>query len=246
MRNHEWLLTTHTLDVKDILLARGTILVKGKCFKIRSADKRHFTARVHWAPVFITNNVVKETLGDYAEVNSIKHELYTDAGLNGIATGVRQVVLTGDRHQVQHILQVVDPDTAEVWNCLVTIAGRPPMCLRCKKVGHVRKNCDTPSCRHHGQYGHATEGCSADKASKAKTSYASVVLNVPQIDIDESDMIDRTDEGDETDGTGLTEVTELRNDSARHFKTLPGIKNYFHFRYTQCYLPVLSTVPVIE
>ena len=40
-------------------------------------------------------------------------------------------------------------------------------------------------------------------------------MNVPQIDIDESDMTDRTEEGVETDGTVLTEVTELRNDSAR-------------------------------
>ena len=145
MRNHEWLLTTHTLDVKDVLLARGTILVKGKCFKIHSADKRHFTARVHWAPVFITNNVVKETLGDYAEVNSIKHELYTDAGLNGIATGVRQVVLTGDRHQVPHILQVVDPDTAEVWNCLVTIAGRPPCVCDARRWGTLGNTVTPPS-----------------------------------------------------------------------------------------------------
>ena len=29
------------------LLARGTLSVKGKQFKIKSADKRHFTARVH-------------------------------------------------------------------------------------------------------------------------------------------------------------------------------------------------------
>ena len=132
-RNHEWLVTTHTVDDKDRLLARGTIQVKGKCFRIKSANKRHFTARVHWAPVFITNNIISETLGDYVKAKTIKHEVYTDAGLNGIAMGVRQVVLTGDRHQVPHVLRVVDPDSAEVWNCLVTIAGRPPMCLRCKR-----------------------------------------------------------------------------------------------------------------
>ena len=55
---------------------------------------------VHWAPVFITNNVIRETFGDYAKVKSIKHEVYTDAGLDGIATGVRKVLMVGDRHQL--------------------------------------------------------------------------------------------------------------------------------------------------
>ncbi|KAK2169813.1 hypothetical protein NP493_1176g00020 [Ridgeia piscesae] len=71
--------------------------------------------------------------------------------------------------------------------------------------------------------------CSAEKASNAKKSYASVVVNVPQIDIDESDMTDRTDEGDETDGTDLTEVTELRNDSARRTESAePGRRRPQH------------------
>ena len=89
-------------------------------------DNKKVIDRVHWAPVFITNNVIRETFGDYAEVKSVKHEVYTDAGLDGIATGVRKVLMVGDRHQVPHVLEVVDPDTAEVCKCLVTIAGRPP------------------------------------------------------------------------------------------------------------------------
>ena len=59
--------------------------------------------------------------------------------------------------------------------------------------------------------------CSAEKASNAKKSYASVVVNVPQIDIDE------------TDGTDLTEVTELRNDSARRTESAePGRRRPQH------------------
>ena len=161
-----------TEEDKETLLSRGTVQVNGKSFKIKSAARRHFAARVHWVPVFITNNVIRKTFGDYAEVKSFKHEVYTDAGLDGIATGVRKVLMVGDSHQVPHVLQVVDPDNAEVWKCLVTIAGRPPLCLRCKKIGHVRKSCTTPSCRHHRQYGHATEGCSAEKAQRNRKSVA--------------------------------------------------------------------------
>ena len=221
-RNHEWLVTMCTEEGKETLLSRGTVQVKGKCFKIKSADRRYFSARVHWAPLFITNNVIRETLGDYAEVKSLKHEVYTDAGLDGIATGVRKVLMVGDRHQVPHVLQVVDPDTAEVWKCLVTIAGRPPMCLRCKQIGHVRKSCTTPYCRHHRQYGHATEGCSAEKAQRNRKSYASAVASSSQVDFEETELL--AQEIDGTDETGEARPPVLRNagavsNSVRHSKT---------------------------
>ena len=129
--------------------------------------------RMRWAPVFVLNSDIYTALRPFAEVTAMKHDMYVDARLEGVATGVRTVVLYGDKHQVPHIIQVVDPDTAAVWNCLVTIPGHPPMCLRCKVVGHVRKNCNTPYCRHHRQYGHATEGCRAVKAiKKSRKSYA--------------------------------------------------------------------------
>ena len=154
-RNHEWPATMYTEADKGSLLALDLVTVKGKSFKIKSANRRHFTARVHWAPVFITNSVISETLGDYAEMKPIRHKLYTDACLEGTATGVRNVVPVGERYQVPCGLQVVDPHTEEVGDCLVTIAGHPPLCLWCRNTGHARKSCTTPYCRHHRQYGHA-------------------------------------------------------------------------------------------
>ena len=198
--------------------------MKGKLFKIKPADRRHFVDRVHWAPVFVTNDEIDKVISQYAEVRSIKHELYADAGLEGVATGVRNLVSVGDRHQVLHIVHIVDPDTREVWDCLVTIPGRPPMCLRCKKVGYVQKNCNTPFCRHHGQYGHVTEGCSAEKAKKSKRSYASVaaVVNVPLIDMEESGQTE-TDEDNETNDIDGTAVTGLHNDGVRQIASAePG------------------------
>ena len=94
------------------------------------------------------------------------------------------------------------------------IPARPPMCLRCKVVGHVRKNCNTPYCRYHKQYGHATEGCSAEKAAKSKTSYASVTKGsyIAMEGLGETEDMDETDETDDIDGTAGTVATGLRND----------------------------------
>ena len=31
---------------------------------------------------------------------------------------------------------------------LITTPGRPPLCLKCHKTGHIRQNCLTPFCHH--------------------------------------------------------------------------------------------------
>ena len=110
--------------------------------------------------------------------------MYSEEGLENVATGVRSVVMVGDRHQVPHLLSVTDPDTKETWELLVTIPGRPPMCLKCRYTGHVRKDCATPFCRHHGSYGHTTESCSAEKAEVGKRSYANVAKRKIVLDLE--------------------------------------------------------------
>ena len=52
---------------------------------------------------------------------------------------------------------------------LCVITGRKPLCLKCKGVGHYRRDCTTPYCRHHDAYGHDSEGCSAAKSYAAAT-----------------------------------------------------------------------------
>ena len=146
-RNQEWYVTMTTVEHKDSLLVRGTLTVKDKQFRIKSADTRKFTARVHWGPVYVTNPEVAAALSKYAEVTAISHIMSSEEGLENVATGVRSVVMVGDRHQVPHLLSVIDPDTKETWELLVTIPGRPPMCLKRRHTGHVRKDCATPFCR---------------------------------------------------------------------------------------------------
>ena len=183
-KNNDWIVTLNSSDAKDKLKMQGTLEVKGKTFKVRSADKRNFTARVHWAPVYITNSDVRDALSKYAEVSAIKHEMSTDAGFEEVAMGVRTVVMVGDRYQLPHFLPVIDPDTDERWDLLVTIPGRAPLYLKCKHTGHVRRDCAMPYCRHHGTYGHTTVGCSAEKAEASKKSYVSAVQRKITIDLE--------------------------------------------------------------
>jgi len=74
-----------------------------------------------FGPMFILNSDIVDALCGHAKVKCIKHEMSTCLGLEGVATGVGNVVMVGNRNQVPHLLSVHDPDTGDIWECLVTI-----------------------------------------------------------------------------------------------------------------------------
>ena len=185
--------------------------MKGKQFRIKSADKRHFTTRIHWAPMFVTNADIVESLKFYTpEVKAIRHEMCTTPGFEKVATGVRLVEFVGDRNVLPHLFLVCYPDCQESWDLLLTVAGRPPLCLKCKGTGHLRKNCKTPFCRHHQQYGHTSESCSAEKAKQG--SYASAARKAGGgIELRQFTDVDfDTDDEETTTGTNIRTATPSR------------------------------------
>ena len=181
--------------------------MKGKSFKIKSADRRHFVTRMHWALVFVTNDEIDTVISQYAEVRSIKHELYVDAGLEGVATGVRIMVLVGDRHQVPYIIQIVDPDTREVWDCLVTIPGRPQCVCCARKLDTCARTATRPSAATMVNMSH-DRGVQHRESEENQTfvCYCSCCF---ECSIDRQTV---TDEDNETDDIDRTAATGLRND----------------------------------
>ena len=59
---------------------------------------------------------------------------------------------------------VVNPTTCESFELLLVMAGRKPLCLRCRREGHYRRDCTTAYCRFHAEYGHSAEECSAARS----------------------------------------------------------------------------------
>ena len=168
-RNTEWHLAVKDQNTKDRFMAAACLNVKGYSFRVRSADHTQFVVRVHWAPGSVPHEAIDTSLGLYGTVVTSANEQSTVAGFEGVATGIRSVVMSGNRDQIPHLLQVADPVTAENYKLLCVITGRKPLCLKCKHTGHYRRDCTKPYCRHHDAYGHDSEGCSAAKSYAAAT-----------------------------------------------------------------------------
>ena len=168
-RNSEWFLSLRSDVAKDKMLSAGSMKVRGTIFYVSSADKSQFPARVHWAPPFIPNAAIAQVLQETCTVQSMKMETSTAKGFEGIPTGIRRLVLAGNRDEIPHTFFIVNPKTGERYELLVVIAGRSPLCFRCKQTGHYRSECFTAYCRKCGIYGHAFETC------KSAATYSSAV-----------------------------------------------------------------------
>ena len=80
------------------------------------------------------------------------------------------MVVSQRKQDIPHIIPLLhEGDKSDL---LVKIAGRQPLCLRCRHNGHFRRECTTPFCRHCAQFCHLTETCAA------AGSYASALREV--------------------------------------------------------------------
>ena len=152
-KNSEWYLVLKDQATKDKLMLASYVAVKEVNFRIRSADSSQFIVRVHWAIPFIPSSAITKTLNElckYTHVLSIADEKLSQKGFEGVTTGVRSIVMTGDSREVPHIMHVVNPTTCGTYELILTMVGRKPLCLRCRREGHFRRDYTTPYCRHHG------------------------------------------------------------------------------------------------
>ena len=131
------------------------------------------------------------------KVHAINFEKCSSKGFEGVRTGVRSVVMSGWKQDILHIILLLHEN--EKSELLVTIAGRQPLCLRCRQEGHYRRECSTTFCRRCSQYGHLSETCAA------AGSYASALREVTRATVAES-AVNIEEEEMEVEGVNVTEV----------------------------------------
>ena len=194
--NHSWFLRTTSSAAKDKLLSAGFITVKGHRATIHSCSAQDVTIRLHWLMYGVTEASIQSALSSYGEIKTVTWEKTTEKGLEHSYTGVVRVCMklkdnvTVDK--IPHVTLIAGSPS------LLIIKDRPPMCLRCKNVGHIRRHCDVPWCRRCNSYGHPAEECRGK-------SFSSVVGN-------NSQQVANTEEAE--DFQMETEETSANNDAA--------------------------------
>jgi len=111
---------------------------RGSTYSVTRYDKQILEARVHLLPVNVKDSVLGQIFEGFGRVISITDEV-NKYGAAYIKRGVRIVKVEVDevgKFCVPHLLQFECGSRA-----LVTVRGRPPLCLKCHRVGHLRSGC---------------------------------------------------------------------------------------------------------
>jgi len=109
-----------------------------RTFSCINLGSQHVTVRLHWLPSYIKDEVVGQMCRRFGEVVSVEREK-TQCDIFNVETGVRVVKMilsVDDIKCLPHVLSFKCGTKA-----LVSVPGRPPLCLRCMTVGHMRRDC---------------------------------------------------------------------------------------------------------
>ncbi|KAM7313587.1 mucin-7-like [Ixodes scapularis] len=164
--SHVWMVVCATSLAKSKLVSYGELKVKGKKCLVVDPESKEVKLRLLWLPPHMENRRVVEALEPFGTVRSIVREKWKCEGMEGMDTLNREVQLTlRDDISVSKI-----PHLLTIYGCqsLLLIPGRPPLCLRCNRVGHIRRQCRTPRCTKCQRYGHSLADCVLTYADRLK------------------------------------------------------------------------------
>lgn len=188
-QGHMWQLTFDSEGVKDAFVAKGDFEVKpGHTASVTSDFKKRYYARVHWVQYAVP---MQSVVNEFEKINgmtvvSAKYALSSVDGMSHVRSLLRELVLeTENVHDIPHVIKWESgPSRGQA---LVTVKGRPGVCLKCFEPGHVRQKCTLQYCRacktHTKQ--HTTDTCPGMTLAQR----VSAAPNTPEV-IPERDLLD--------------------------------------------------------
>ncbi|XP_029841712.2 uncharacterized protein LOC115325147 [Ixodes scapularis] len=190
--SHVWMVTCTNSLAKAKLVNKAELCVKGHRCIVIDPDTRDVKLKLLWLPVHMESKRIEEALAPYGTVRSIVREKWSCPGMEQMETLNKEVTLT--LREGMNSTQI--PHQLTVFGCrsLVIVPGRPPLCLRCNRIGHIRRECRIPRCGECRRYGHSTDECASTYADKLRQGRAPLDDVVQDHLMDISEMVDATGE----------------------------------------------------
>ena len=172
----EWEIYCLTENTAQTLADVGSFLYAGKHnAELYLLGRQTTVIRIHWLPLRVNNQEVYDWVSQFSDkVLDIQYEHSVASKAQGLLTGIRRVrcILREGvaRTDVPYDTSLFSEDGG-VYRILISIEGRLPKCLKCEKLGHIRRDCKarkcnicmhmtdehvTATCPYKGQYSTAT------------------------------------------------------------------------------------------
>nr|XP_037289558.1 uncharacterized protein LOC119183350 [Rhipicephalus microplus] len=196
--NHVWAVTFKDDEGKKKMLAAESFDLKDhRCMVVDPRD-RGVRLKLYWLLHGVPDEAVRVALTPYGKVTEISRDKWKVQGCNDKGSTTRSVTLRLHAgvsvDDLPHQLRVAE-DMA-----LVVIPGRAPLCLRCRAIGHIRRDCRVPRCGVCRRYGHDDAHCVRSYASIAGPGQTDEVSEhlMDAVDAEEASREDGYTEGPAT------------------------------------------------
>ncbi|XP_037582057.1 uncharacterized protein LOC119465327 [Dermacentor silvarum] len=155
--NHLWAVTFKDEEGKKKILAADAFDVKDhRCVVVDPCD-RGVRLKLYWLLHGVPDEDVRTALSPFGKVTEITRDKWRVQGCVDKGSTTRSVILKlkagVTTEDLPHQLRVAE-DVA-----LVHVPGRAPLCLRCRGIGHIRRECRVPRCGLCRRYGHDETQC---------------------------------------------------------------------------------------
>lgn len=155
--NHVWAVTFKSSEGKRRALAAGDLVVKGKRCLVIDPGNRDVRLKLHWLLFHVPDDEVRVALSPYGKVIEVGTEKWRVQGVMGCGSMTRTAVIRlkpgVSLDDLPHQLKIAGG------LALVVAPGRAPLCLRCQRTGHIRRECRVPKCGSSKRFGHDADNC---------------------------------------------------------------------------------------
>ncbi|XP_077528307.1 uncharacterized protein LOC144139962 [Haemaphysalis longicornis] len=155
--NHVWAVTFKDADGAKKFVAVGEVQVKGRRCVVIDPRNQDVRLKLHWVLHFVPDDEIRAALGPYGKVTEVTRDRWRVQGCTAQSSTTRLVTLklkAGVSVEDQpHQLRVAGEQA------LVVVPGRVPVCLRCHRSGHIRRECRVPRCASCRRFGRDESDC---------------------------------------------------------------------------------------
>ena len=132
-------LTFETAEATAQATTLGQVKIREATATITGREKLAHV-KVHWVPAWMRDDFVRTCLEDYGEVTSF-HSETTTVGGRRIFTGTKIATLKTSAAKLAALPVAFEVDGPVPARLLVSVRGRPPLCLSCFASGHKQRQC---------------------------------------------------------------------------------------------------------
>lgn len=155
--SHVWLLDLRTDAAKQKLLEIQRLDVKGRTCLVVDPVRQDVRLKLHWVAFDVTNDAIRRAFAEFGEVKEVVQERWKVSGFDGVESTTRLVrVVLREGVSLDRLPHQLRLGSGTV---LVVVPGRAPICLKCRKKGHIRRDCTTPRCTDCRAFGHERADC---------------------------------------------------------------------------------------